>query len=176
MNGQNSSRIFQATGKKRNFLGFRTFGCRTWIRPPSKHTAKFKHNVVKSIFLGFIPWTVKNILWYNCETDNIWPANHVKFDEGMNDLPFKNLHPNQRDLERAEQGDKFPAKLEEVYVEDKLKFYFYSFAKMEEKVLKVLPTVRVLIRIVWLKIGLDPQYGRAYVLDVDAKSSAAKLF
>ena len=40
----------------------------------------------------------------------------------MNDLPFKNLPPNQRDLERAELGNKFPAELEEVDVEDKLQF------------------------------------------------------
>ena len=33
-------------------------------------------------------------------------------------LPFKNLPLNQRDLERAEQGDKIPAKLEEVDVKD----------------------------------------------------------
>ena len=67
MNGQNSSRIFQATGKEENFSGFRTFGGRTWIHPPSKCTAKFKHNMVKGIFLGFIPRTVRNILWYNCK-------------------------------------------------------------------------------------------------------------
>ena len=58
----------------------------------------------------------------------------------MNDLPFKNLPPNQRDLEHAEQGTKFPARPDEVDVEDKLQFYVYPFAKMEEKILKVLPT------------------------------------
>ena len=45
---------------------------------------------------------------------------------------------------------------------------------MKEKLLKVLPTCTP--PNVGLKIDLDPQYGRAYVLDVDAKSSAAKLF
>ena len=39
MNGQSSSRIFQVTGTKENFSGFCTFGCRTWIRPPTKCTA-----------------------------------------------------------------------------------------------------------------------------------------
>ena len=32
----------------------------------------------------------------------------MTFNEGMNDLPLKMLPPNQRDLERAEHGDKFP--------------------------------------------------------------------
>ena len=92
----------------------------------------------------------------------------------MNDLPFKNLPPNQHDLERAKQGDKVPAKPEEVDVEDELKFYVYPFTKMEEKLLKGLPICTC--PNFGLKIELDPQYGRAYVLDVDAKSSAAKLF
>jgi len=43
---------------------------------------------------------------------------------------------------------------------------------MEENLLKVLPTCSR--PNFGLKIELDPQYGRAYVLDVDAKSSAAK--
>ena len=92
----------------------------------------------------------------------------------MNDLPFKNLPLNQQDLKRAEQGNKIPAEPEEIDVEDKLQFYAYPFAKMEEKLLKVLPTYTR--PNFGLKIELDPQYGRAYVLDVDAKSSAAKLF
>ena len=133
MNGQSTSRIFQATGKKENFSGFCTFGCRTWIRPPAERPAKFKHNIVKGIFLGFVPCTKRNLLWYNCDTGNIGSANYVTFDEGMNDLPFNNLPPNQRDLERAELGDKFPAEPEDVDVADELQFYLYPFAKMETK-------------------------------------------
>ena len=173
MNGQDSSRIFQATGMKEDFSGFRTSGCHTWIRPPAKRSAKFKHNIVKGIFLGFIPRTVLNILWYNCEIGKVGPANHVTFDEGMHDLPFKMLPPNQRDLERAELGDKFPAKPDEVNVADELWFYVYPFAKMISKQMQVLSSCsRPNFGLV---IEPDPQYNRAYVLDVDAKSSAAKL-
>ena len=46
--------------------------------------------------------------------------------------------------------------------------------KMEEKLLKVLPTCTR--PNFGLKLELDPQYSRAYVLDVDAKASVAKLF
>ena len=80
MNGQDSSRIFQATRMKEDFSGFCTFGYHTWIRPPVKHSAKFKHNIVKGIFLGFVLRTVHNILLYNCETGSIGRANHVTFD------------------------------------------------------------------------------------------------
>ena len=91
----------------------------------------------------------------------------------MNDLPFKMLPPNQRALERAEEGDKLPAEPEEVDVADELQFYVYPFAKMESKLLKVLPSCsRTNFGLV---IERDPQYNRAYVFDFDAKSSAAKL-
>ena len=123
---------FKLQERKRFFSRFRTFGCQTWIRPPTKRSAKFRHNIVKGTFLGFIPQTVQNILWYNCETGKIEPANHVKFDEGINDLPFKILLPNQRGLERAEQVDKYLAKPEEVDVEDELQFMFILLLKWKK--------------------------------------------
>ena len=92
----------------------------------------------------------------------------------MNDLSFNTLPPNQRDLERAELGDKFPAEPDEVDVADELQFYLYPFAKMETKTMKVLPTCSS--PNFGLTIERDPHYNRAYVLDVAAKSSAAKLF
>ena len=50
----------------------------------------------------------------------------------------------------------------------------YPFHKIETKTLKVLPTcTRPNFS---LQIESDPQYNRAYVLDINAKSSAAKLF
>ena len=123
--------------------------------------------------MSFIPRTTRNLLWYNCETGKIGDANHATFDEGMNDLPFNMLPPNQRALERAELGDKFPAEPEEVNVGEELKFYIYPFTKMESKQLRVLSTCSS--PNFGLFIERDPQYNRAYVLDVDAKSSAAKL-
>ena len=91
----------------------------------------------------------------------------------MNDLPFKILPPNQRDLERAKQGDKFPAKPKAVDVEDELQFYVYPLAKIEIKLLKVI--LPCSCPNFGFKIELDPQCNCAYVLDVDIKSSAAKL-
>ena len=51
LNDQNSSCIFQATGKKENFSGFCTFDWQTWTHPLSKSTANFKHNIIKEFFL-----------------------------------------------------------------------------------------------------------------------------
>ena len=67
----------------------------------------------------------------------IGKTNHVCFDEGMNDLPSNLIPPNQRDLERVEQGNKFPAKPDEVDVDKEFKFFVYPFSKMEEKTLRI---------------------------------------
>ena len=57
---------------------------------------------------------------------------------------------------------------------NKLQFYLYPFAKMETKTLKVLPTCTS--PTFGLTIEHHPQYNPAYVLDIAAKSSTAKLF
>ena len=41
----------------------------------------------KGVFLGFLPGTTKNILWYHPETARVKIAKHARFDEGMDDLP-----------------------------------------------------------------------------------------
>ena len=83
------------------------------------------------------------------------------------------LPPNQGNLEHAELGNKFPAKPNEVNVENQLQFYVYPFAKMESKQMRVFSTCsRPNFGLV---IERDPQYNCTYVLDVDTKSSAAKL-
>ena len=60
----------------------------------------------------------------------------------MNDLPSNLVPPNQRDLERVEQRDKFPAEPEEVDVDKEFKFFLYPFSKMEEKSLRVRPACK----------------------------------
>ena len=60
----------------------------------------------------------------------------------MNDLPSSLVLPNQRDLERVEQGDKFPAEPDEVDVDKEFKFFFYIFSKIEEKTLRVRPVCK----------------------------------
>ena len=98
----------------------------------------------------------------------------MRFDEGMNELPHNLIPPNQRDLEQAEQGVKFPAEPTEVDTDNEFQFFVYPFAQMEKRTMNVLPTCTS--QNFDLKIELDPIYGRAYVLDVETKSSAAKLY
>eukprot|EP00536_Pseudo-nitzschia_multiseries_P015908 jgi/Psemu1/44246/gm1.44246_g len=91
---QSHSPLELATGKKENLTDFRTFGCRVWVRPPGKKQIKLKPNARRGIFLGFVPYTTRNILWYDTETHRVKIATHVRFDEGMNDLPLSDLPTN----------------------------------------------------------------------------------
>ena len=85
---QEHSPVEMATGKQEDFSALRTFGCRVWVRPPGRRGAKLLPNSRKGIFLGFLPNTTKNIIWYDCESTRIKIAKHARFDEGMNDLPL----------------------------------------------------------------------------------------
>jgi len=68
------------TGKKDDLSALRTFGCRVWVRPPGQRSAKLIPNSRKGIFLGFIPNTDKNIIWYDTKTHVVKIAKLVRFD------------------------------------------------------------------------------------------------
>ena len=91
-----------------DFSRFRTFGCRVWVRPPGGRRRKFASASKKGIFLGFLPNTTRNIIWYNPETKKVGYAKHARFDEGMNDLPAPMIPPNVVHLQRSQTGDKIP--------------------------------------------------------------------
>ena len=101
---QTKSPIQVALNQKENLRNFRTFGCRVWVRPSTKRTSKFRNNSRKGIFLGFVPKTTRNIIWYDVETERVKIASHAKFDEGMNDLPIDQIPPNVQHLQRSELG------------------------------------------------------------------------
>ena len=93
--GQDSSPLYQSTGKRDNFKSSsQHFGCRVWIRPPGRRRAKFKPNSRKGIFLGYVPHTTRNILWFDVGTERVKIATCVRFDEGMDDSPFESILPN----------------------------------------------------------------------------------
>ena len=75
-----------------------------WVKPPTRRKAKFNSNAIKGIFLGYIPHTLRNILWYDVTTDKVKIATHVRFDEGFNDLPTEGLPPNVQYILRSEDG------------------------------------------------------------------------
>ena len=43
-------------GKPEDLSKLRTFGCRTWVKPPGAKIAKFVPNSRKGIFLGYVPY------------------------------------------------------------------------------------------------------------------------
>ena len=92
--GERSSPLRKATGHPENLSNLRTFGCRVWVRPSTKRVAKLIPNSKKGIFLGYVPYTTRNILWYDLETSKVKIATHARFDEGMNDLPISDIPPN----------------------------------------------------------------------------------
>ena len=94
-----------ATGKPENFSNIRTFGCRVWVRPPGSRSAKLKPNLRKGIFLGYVPCTTRNILWYDLETSKIKIATHACFDKGMNNLPITDMPPNVAHLVQTSDSE-----------------------------------------------------------------------
>ena len=96
---QQTSPTEAALGKKDNLSSLRTFGCRIWVRPPGRLTSKFTSRSLKGIFLGYLPNTTKNVVWYDVNTKKIKYASHVRFDEGMNDLPVADIPPNVHHLQ-----------------------------------------------------------------------------
>ena len=84
-----------------DFTNLRTFGCRVWVRPPGKRPAKLVVNSRKGIFLGYVPYTTRNILWYDPETHRVKIATHACFDKGYNDVPTTQIPPNVIHLHRT---------------------------------------------------------------------------
>ena len=127
-------------------------------------------NSRKGIFLGFIRNTDKNIIWYDTKTHVVKIAKHVRFDEGMNDLPPNLVPPNVVHLQRKQNGEPLPAKIEETSV-DQFIFHLSPFSYTVVKGVQVTDD--------------DPSYGltlasdelshRAYVTDVQENSTTDKM-
>ncbi|KAG7370163.1 reverse transcriptase RNA-dependent DNA polymerase [Nitzschia inconspicua] len=83
------------SGNKEDFTGFRTFGCRVWVRPPGRRRSKLLPNARK-----------------------VKIAKHARFDEGLNDLPFGALPPNVQHLQRVQSGEPFPAEVDDATVDE----------------------------------------------------------
>jgi hypothetical protein len=171
--GKTSSPIELATSQKEDLSDLRTFGCRVWVRPPGKRKAKFKNVSKKGIFLGYVPYTTRNILWYDMETHRVKIAAHARFDEGMNDLPISAIPPNVQHLQRTDDGQPYPSEQSAVDATN-FTFFITPFATLLHRSLTPSPT------------SDDPTYGliladddllrRTYVSDVQPKSPAASIY
>ena len=171
--GEEQSPLEKATAKKENLTSFRTFGCRVWVRPPGRKSAKFQPNSRKGIFLGFVPYSTRNILWYDLETTRVKIAFHARFDEGMNDLPFESLPPNVKHLQRTDEGQPFPIEPDTVSTSS-FTFSVEPFADVLHQRIQASPTNSN--PLYGLVLATDDLLQRTMITDVKPKSPAARLF
>lgn len=160
-----------ALDKVDDFSGFRTFGCRVWVRPPGRRGAKFRPNSRKGIFLGFLPHTTRNILWFDPETNRVKIATHARFDEGMNDLPLSDLPPNVVHLQRTQDGTPFPAEAVDSSISD-FDIGSSPFMTLLPKTLSV-SCQRPAFGFI---IDSDDLNNRGFVSNILPNSSASRLF
>ena len=171
--GEPMSPLEKATDRKENLSSFRTFGCRVWVRPPGRKKAKLQPNSRKGVFLGFVPYSTRNILWYDVETNRVKIAFHARFDEGMNDLPFESLPPNVKHLQRTDEDKPFPIEPAEVSASS-FTFYVDPFADVLHRRLQSNPSNRD--PLFGLTLATDELLKRTMITNVKANSPAARLF
>ena len=100
--GDKASPYTIENGKNPNLSHLRVFGCRVYALPARPHRPdKLVSDGRVGTFLGFSK-TMKNVLYFDLETETVKPAQHVAFDESMNDLDFK--PPNARLLDGLRSG------------------------------------------------------------------------
>jgi hypothetical protein len=94
------------TGKKPNLSLLRTFSCRVYALPPrpnGRRPDRITSDARTGIFLGYTK-TMKNVLYFDVETETVKSCQNVIFDESMNDVTDK--PPNARLLDRLRPGRK----------------------------------------------------------------------
>ena len=77
--------------------------CQVWVRP-----TRFKDDVRKCVFLGYVPHTDRLIIYYNCESECVKITSYCKFDEGFNDLPTESVPLGFQKLICENQDEKLP--------------------------------------------------------------------
>ncbi|KAG7373304.1 reverse transcriptase RNA-dependent DNA polymerase [Nitzschia inconspicua] len=168
---QDISPIEATTGKREDFAALRTFGCRVWVRPTTKRPGKYVVHSRKGIFLGYLPDTTKNIVWYDIETQVVKIAKHAQFDEGMNDLPIESIPPNVQYLLRSLDGQRFPSESSNTTL-DNFTFTDQPFTRTIDKSFKI----RCSHPTFGLTLTNDELFNRAYVQAIHRNSTIAKGF
>jgi hypothetical protein len=168
---QEQSPLHIITGKRENLRHFKTFGSRVWVRPTTRRRGKFQNNSRKGIFLGFVPDTTRNIVWYDVASNRPKIASHATFDEGMNDLPLHALPPNVVHLQRSSNNEPIDKETDELNTDD-LNFSVSPFDTLISKQVAVDCTDPLF----GLELLEDEINGRAFVHDVKVNSSASRLY
>ena len=100
--GKESPPITICSGQRVTLQGLRTFGCRVYVKLPGKRPAKLDTNHRIGIFVGYAN-TMRNIFWYDTETNRVKIATHYRFDEGSTDLAQPT--PNIQIIRRQEDDN-----------------------------------------------------------------------
>jgi hypothetical protein len=167
---QSSSPDLLRTNVKPDFTALRTFGCRVWVRPPGLRSGKLLLHARKGIFLGFLPSTTKNLLWYDDETKRVKIAFHARFDEGMNDLATADLPPNVLHLQRVQNDTPLPPESDEISAPP-FGFTLKPFANEHDLKLTVCCTDPTF----GFRLATDTATNRAYISDILPATTAATL-
>ena len=99
-----TSTIDKSTSKRDNLYFLQTFVCSFYVRPLGNRKLKFKNHVSKVILLGYYPHNTRNVLCNDVHTHRIKLAPHVRFDEGMNELPMPDTPLNVQHIQRVDNG------------------------------------------------------------------------
>ena len=164
------SPLEMSTGTKEDFTHLRTFGCRVWVRPAQGRTAKYIPNSRKGIFLGYVPHTTRNIIWYDTENHRVKIASHARFDEGMNDLPVTQIPPNVQQLQRSDDNERTPLDPQDIKA-DNLGFHITPFPVVITKTIK-----SKLGENPGISVNEDTLSKRAYISKIHDKSPLSKIF
>ena len=159
-----------ATGSNEDFTSFRTFGCRVWVRPPGARKGRLQNHARKGIFLGYLPNTTKNILWFDVESKRVKIAFHARFDEGMNDLPLADIPPNVQHLKRVLDGVPLPIDPTEL-TPDSIHFTAQPFLTARDDKIRLTCQDDTF----GFRLATDTATNRVYICDIISNSSASTL-
>ena len=173
-NGQGSSPIHLLTRKKDNLKNLRTFGYRVWVRTPRNQANRFKDKAQEGIFLGYVPHTTQNIIWYDVESQLCKIVVHCVFDEGFNDVPMESLYSNAQHLLRITNGNDVTKIQGSVDAASKLEFYIYPFSEKQTPVVHVFPTEED--PTFSFEMETDELHRRVYISNASKKSTASYIY
>ena len=165
-----SIQLANPSGKAEVLSKLRTFGCRTWIKSLGARDARLAPSSHKGIFLGYVPYTTRNILWYDVETHNVKIATHARSDEGFNDLPMDKAPPDGQHLMRTDEENTFPAGTRELSSSN---FGHFVTPFKDLQLVQLSSTARDKDDMFGLKIADDLVLSKPYITNIKDNSPAS---
>ena len=160
--------ITACSGKRISLEALRVFGCRVYIRLPGERKAKLDSHTASGIFLGYNE-TMKNIYWYDPDSNLIKTASHVRFDEGMADVP--DPPPNVQLLQRVEHDNIMPDPTELAINPVDFQLDSSPFRTIDTLTIDVICDSEFF----GFVLGKCNQRHRAYISDISPNTSASRI-